>query len=463
MLLDTLLENTEVCVIDDDAEICQILKVFLEESGLSCRTFNEAEPALDYLKQASSYIGVIFCDLKLPDLNGLVFLERAGQMRLDIPIILITAHSSKDTAVAAIQKGAFDYITKPLNFPELKVVVKRALRFHQLQSDFNVLQRQIHDRHSFANLVGKSTKMQNLFFFIKRVADSPSNVLIYGESGTGKELVAKAIHSHGDRRYKPFIAVNCSSIPSELLESELFGHTKGSFTGAYNNKIGLFEAANGGSLFLDEIGDMPLHLQAKLLRVLQERKVRKVGSHQDVAIDVRIIAATHKDLRAAIHENTFREDLYYRLCVIPLKIPPLRERKEDIVLLSEHFLAKYRLNNPKVKGFTQEALNKLVHFEWKGNVRELENTIERAVTLCTGHHISSSDISVEGALEAESQLGKLFSKLPTLKQLELEYIQYVMSKTNGRKEDSAKVLGIDRKTLYRKQKEMQHPPSSADS
>jgi transcriptional regulator with PAS, ATPase and Fis domain len=307
--------------------------------------------------------------------------------------------------------------------------------------------------------------MQNLFTFVKKVAQASCNLLITGESGTGKEMVARAIHNLGPRAKKPFIAINCAAIPESLLESELFGHTKGSFTGATERRRGLFEEANEGTLFLDEIGDMPLPLQAKLLRFLQERTVKSVGENTYRSLDVRVMAATHQNLEKAIQEGKFRQDLYYRLCVAPVEIPPLRQRREDILLLAEHFLSKFsRKSNTKVLGFTKSALAKLARLPWPGNVRELENIIERAVIFSEGSFIDEHDIQVTDLPESASPpTTELFSRLMSLESLEREYIGYVLQQTGNKREAAAKILGVDRKTLYRKQRTYGEASSASQS
>ncbi len=304
------------------------------------------------------------------------------------------------------------------------------------------------------NVIGKSASMKAIFDLVSRVSQATANVLVTGESGSGKEMIARAIHQGGPRSAKPFIAINCTAIPEALLESELFGHAKGSFTGAIQRKRGLFEDAEGGTLFLDEIGDMNPLLQSKLLRVIQERKVRAVGDNVDKPVDVRIIAATHKDLKAAIREGRFREDLYYRLRVIPIVIPSLRYRRDDIPLLAEHFLKKYSaVNNSKVKGFSKRAVAKLVEQKWEGNVRELENVVERAVVLCTGTLIDEADIPTPEVQNADSFFSGAIEDFPTVNQLEERYIKVVLEKTAGRKDKAAQILGINRRTLYRKERE----------
>jgi DNA-binding NtrC family response regulator len=343
---------------------------------------------------------------------------------------------------------------KPIKLPELQVSLLRAGRHRRLERDNHFLRQEIKGTWSSKDLIGKSAAIKEVFDLIQRVAHASANILITGESGTGKEVVAKAIHDSGDRAKKAFVAINCTAIPEALLESELFGHARGAFTGAIQEKKGLFEEADGGTLFLDEIGDMNPALQAKLLRVLQERKIKRVGENIFRDIDVRIIAATHKDLKTAIKEKIFREDLFYRLSVIPIVLPPLRKRKEDIPLLAEFFLRKYAAHNAsQVFGFSKEAISKLVSLKWEGNVRELENVVERAVVLARSKLIEESEIPTPDVTNADSFFGRATSDFPTIEQLERRYMELVLEKTGGRKEKAAQILGINRRTLYRKERE----------
>jgi two-component system response regulator HydG len=377
------------------------------------------------------------------------------EMGLDLPLILITAFGSSEIGANALKKGIFDYVTKPLNLTELEVICNRAMKLKSLEKSLLDLRSGVNEGRRFNGFVGNSLSMRHVFELIEKVADTASSVLIHGESGTGKELVARAIHEHGRRAGKNFVAVNCSAIPHELLESELFGYKKGAFTGASEDRKGLFEEADGGTLLLDEIGDMPPLLQAKLLRVLQERTIKRLGENTDRPVDVRIIAATHKDLKTALAKKEFREDLYFRLAVIKVSLPPLRERPEDIPLIASHFLRKFAGQNEKqLSGFTREAMAALIGAPWLGNVRELENTIERAVALCSGQWIDGGDLSLEPIVPGSgNHLEKMFTHLPTLKELEREYIHHVLTSTGGKKEEVAAILGIDRKTLYRKERE----------
>jgi DNA-binding NtrC family response regulator len=457
-------------VIDDDAEMRSLVADFLRAEGHKVTEVRLATEALRRIsagefagdgvtgdaKDLSAKLDCVISDLNMPELSGIEFTEKFKEMAPFVPVILITAFGSIETAIDAIRKGAFDYSTKPFKLAEMSLTVARALRFRDLHLENTRLQSEIERSHSFAKIIGKSPGMQEVFDLIRRVANANANVLISGESGTGKERVARAIHDEGPRRGKPFIAINCTAIPESLLESELFGHAKGSFTGAIGRKRGLFEEADGGTIFLDEIGDMDLALQAKLLRVIQERRVRAIGDTHDREIDVRIIAATHKDLKASIKNSSFREDLYYRLAVIPILIPPLRHRREDIPLLADHFLKKYAsANASRVKGFSQEAMARLMANPWEGNVRELENVIERAVVLARGEVIEAFDLpnATQGDVESFFATNQATGALPTLEEIEKRYIKFVLDKTGGRKEKAAQILGVNRRTLYRKERD----------
>ena len=441
-------------IVDDDLAIHALLKVFFEESAHVVHCFENIAQATQYITDHGREIDLVVTDLRLPDGTGLSLLPILKERALDVPLILITAYGSSEIGANALKKGIFDYITKPFNLIELEVVCNRALKLKSLEKTLLDMRGSTDETRRYQGLVGTGTKMRELYAVIEKVADTASSVLITGDSGTGKELVAKAIHERGRRRDKRFVAVNCSAIPAELLESELFGYRRGSFTGAIEDRKGLFEEADGGTLFLDEIGDMPPLLQAKLLRVLQERTIKRLGENGDRQIDVRIIAATHRDLKAEIGKKEFREDLYFRLCVIKLSVPPLRERREDIPLLATYFLRKYAaLNDKNISGFTREAINSLVSGPWLGNVRELENTVERAVALSSTSWIDAADLSLEAGSPYANRVEKLFTRLPTLKELEREYINHVLTSTGGKKEDVAAILGIDRKTLYRKERE----------
>jgi two-component system, NtrC family, response regulator HydG len=448
----------QILVIDDDHEMRSLLKDFFTELGYSMSEYASASQALAQMQNDHGMnaddIDLIISDINMPGMSGLEFTETFKRINAKIPIILITAFGSIETAIDSIRKGAFDYIVKPFKLDELSVTVERALEFTQLRRDNKILRDEIKQSHAFRGIVGKSQGMQEVFDLIKRVAPAQANVLISGESGTGKERVARAIHELGPRGQKPFVAINCTAIPDTLLESELFGHAKGSFTGAIQRKRGLFEEADGGTVFLDEIGDMDQALQAKLLRVIQEKKVRSVGDNVDRPIDVRILAATHKDLKAAIKNGTFREDLFYRLSVIPIVIPPLRHRPEDIAPLAEFFLKKFAAENgSNIQGFTKEAMERLIQLPWEGNVRELENLVERCVVLGKGNFIEVEDLPVAKIDETESFFAQTKGTVQTLEEVEKRYIRFVLEKAGGKKEKAAQMLGVNRRTLYRKERE----------
>lgn len=451
-----------VVIVDDDREMRSLLEDFLTNENYQITPFSSAVEALQALgpdgalgpDKGEGDIDVVISDIKMPQMDGLDFTSHLQQLRPEIPIILITAFGSIETAIEAMRRGAFHYVVKPFKLAEMSVNLQRALDHRKLQRDNTALRQEVKRSWAMGNVIGKSAGMKAVFDLVARVSQATANVLITGESGTGKEMVARAIHQSGPRANKPFVAINCTAIPETLLESELFGHAKGSFTGAIQRKRGLFEEAEGGTLFLDEIGDMNVSLQSKLLRVIQEKKVRPVGDNIARDVDVRIIAATHKDLKAAIKEGNFREDLYYRLSVIPIVIPPLRSRKEDIPLLAEHFLKKYAATNGmKVKGFTKRAMAKLMGLRWEGNVRELENVVERAVVLSTSALIDENEIPSPETASPDQFFSSATGDFPTLTQLEDRYIRVVLEKTGGRKDKAAQILGINRRTLYRKERE----------
>lgn len=443
----------ELVVIDDDQEMRSMVEDHLKSLGYSVAGFSQPEVALSELLSGNLTPLAVVTDLQMPELSGIEVVKRLKVKFSDLPIIVMTAFGSIESAVDAMRKGAFDYITKPFKLSELTMTVERAVQMARLSKENKVLRQEIKKEYTRGNLLGKSKPMKEVYELIERVAPAMSNILISGESGTGKEVVARTIHSLSPRNKAPFIAINCSAIPETLLESELFGHAKGSFTGADKKKIGLFEEAQGGTLFLDEIGDMEPGLQAKLLRVLQERKIRPVGETKDVDIDVRVIAATHKDLKKMIKENLFREDLYYRLNVIPVQLPPLRHRKEDIPLLAQHFLEKYAaFNKTNARAFSPAALHVLMNHTWQGNVRELENMVERVVVMSSKTVIDDTDIPTSEST-SEDFYGNMTVDLPSIEDLEKRYIEFVLAKTGGKKDKASQILGINRRTLYRKERE----------
>lgn len=454
-----------VIIVDDDQEMRSLIEDFLRNSRYEVWSYSLATDALSVLSTGGNLalgrvngdVDLVISDIKMPEMDGLEFASRLQSLRPEIPVIMITAFGSIETAIEAMRRGAFHYVVKPFKLAEMSVNVERALEFRKLQVDNAVLRAEVKKSWSFdstGHVVGKSPGMKAVFDLVARVSQVGSNILITGENGTGKEMVARAIHESGPRAKKPFVAINCTAIPETLLESELFGHAKGSFTGAIQKKKGLFEEADGGTLFLDEIGDMNVSLQAKLLRVIQERKVRPVGDNVARDVNVRIIAATHKDLKAAMNEGLFREDLFYRLSVIPILIPPLRQRQEDIPLLAEYFLKKYSAtHHVNIKGFTKRALAKLSRLRWEGNVRELENLTERATVLCASSVIDEADIPAPETMNVDQFFSSSTSDFPTISQLEARYIRLVLEKTGGKKDKAAQILGINRRTLYRKERE----------
>ncbi len=440
-----------ILVVDDDADMREMVHDMLKDRGHQVTTAGNGQEALKILGEED--YAVVLTDLRMKGMQGLELLAEIKRLHPEINVILMTAFGSVETAVEAMKHGASDYLTKPVRKDELVRVIERVVREASLRREVNRLRKAVHKEYSFHQILGKSKAMQGVFDLIKRVADSPTNVLITGESGTGKELVAKAIHFNSDRKDAPFVPVNCAAIPEQLLESELFGHMRGAFTDAKFDKRGLFEEAQKGTLFLDEISELPLMLQAKLLRAIQEREIRRVGANKPVPVDVRIIAATNLNLGEEVKAKRFRDDLYYRLNVIELKLPPLRDRREDIPLLVEAFLRKCGESRGKdVKGVSEAALAMLMDYAWPGNVRELENVIERAVTLSRGEKVSPDDLpsAVQGARGDRRVLDEAAEKTLPLHEIEKEYIKKILEKMGGNKYQAAHVLGIDRKTLYRK-------------
>ena len=440
-----------ILIVDDELEMRALVKDVLEEEGHRVTIAESGRDALQRLSEGE--YAVVLTDLRMQGMQGLELLSSIKEIYPDINVILMTAFGSVETAIEAMKQGAYDYLIKPVKNDELIRVTARAVREVRLRREVQRLRREVLKTYSFHQILGKSKPMQVVFDLIRRVADSPTNVLITGESGTGKELVAKALHYNSDRRDAPFVPVNCAAIPEALLESELFGHMKGSFTDAKADKRGLFEEAHGGTLFLDEISEMPFMLQAKLLRAIQEREIRRVGATRFLSVDVRIIAATNLNLVDEVKNKRFREDLYYRLNVIEIRLPPLRDRKEDIPLLVEAFFRRCRESGRKaVTGLTESALALLIDYPWPGNVRELENVVERAVTLARDVQIGPEDLppAIQGARGDRRVIDEAAERTLPLSEVEKEYILRILDKMGGNKYQAAQVLGIDRKTLYRK-------------
>ena len=381
----------KILVVDDEQGLREVLSIMLKRTGYAVTSVADGEEAVELLSK--EIFDLVITDLRMPKVNGMEVLKAAESASPETVVLVITAFATADSAVEAMKQGAYDYLTKPFQVDEVQLIIRNALEKRRLTTENILLKREMASQSSFAQLVGQSEAIQKVFEVVRKVADSKSNVLICGESGTGKELVARAIHYNSGRSALPFVAVNCSAVPETLLESELFGHMKGSFTGAISNKAGLFEVANGGTIFLDEIGDTTPAIQVKLLRVIQEREFRRVGGHQDIKVDVRVVAATNKNLEKAVADGSFREDLYYRLDVIPIRLPPLRMRSGDIPLLATHFLERFSKESGKpVPVLSPEAMRVLVAHEWRGNVRELENLIERVVAFSTGGTVTDTDV-----------------------------------------------------------------------
>ncbi len=445
-------KRPKVLVVEDDPEMLALLRQHLAGEGYLVVTTNKGVEALDRLRTES--FDVILTDLKMPGVDGMEILRAARGAQGDARVILITAFGSIETAIQAIREGAYDYVTKPFRLDEISLLVRKALEDRNLREENRRLRAAVADRYRLHNLLGASPAMQAVFSLIRQAAPGDASVLITGESGTGKELVARALHSDSPRAERPFVPVNCAAVPAGLLESELFGHVKGAFTGAVASRRGLFREAEGGTLFLDEIGDMTPELQAKLLRVIEDRAVRPVGSDESVSVGLRLIAATNKDLPAKIQEGTFREDLYYRLAVIPIHLPPLRERREDLPLLAEQFLRRAAASSGKaIQGFTPEAMAALLRHPWPGNVRELENVVERAVTLTTGELVPGEALLLDASpAPAPGTLLAQAARRPTIEELTAEYVALVLREVGGDKAKAAEILGISKRTLYRWEK-----------
>jgi DNA-binding NtrC family response regulator len=454
-------DRARILLVDDDRSARVNLTRFLEELHYTVTEASSGTEAIDKIRQNS--FDLVVTDLKMPGADGLEILKNIQPESPKTLGILVTGFGSIQSAVQAMKLGAFDYLLKPFDFEELEMVLKRALEFQRLHRENREYRRELRKTFGFENIIGHSEPMQKIFDLITKVADSDSTVLIYGESGTGKELVAKAIHYNSSRNDKPLVPLNCAAIPGDLLESELFGYERGAFTGALRTKIGRFEYANGGTLFLDEIGEMSPQLQAKILRVLQERSFERVGGVKPIQVDVRIIAATHQDLEKAIKEGRYREDLYYRLSVIPIHISPLRERKEDILLLVEHFLEKFnREKNCTLQGLSQEAMARLLNYPWPGNVRELENLVERLVVLNRKGVIEADDLpdkfsgtSVEEFLDRFVLPEEGINFSTAVQQFEKELILQALRRTKGVKKEAARLLRMKRTTLIQKMKRKQ--------
>lgn len=451
--------NTRILVIEDDDGVRETLIALLEDAGYEVEAAADGPPAIALAKQSLFHLYMI--DLRLPSISGIEIMAKIKKINADAVCIVLTAYATIELSVQAMRAGAFDFISKPFQIDVVLNLVKNAIEFNRLKLENLSLKKMVRDKYRFENMVGSSPEMNRVYELIERVADSDSTILIQGESGTGKEIVAKTIHFNSTRRDKPLIPINCGAIPEGLLESELFGHEKGAFTGATSSRTGRFEMAHGGTLFLDEIGELPLSLQVKLLRVLQERTFERVGGVKSIQIDVRIVAATNQDLEKAIEEKRFREDLYYRLNVIPINIPPLRKRKDDIPLLVDHFIEKFnRKKNKKVKGITTEAIALLLKYYWPGNIRELENLVERMMVLMNNEDmITTEDVPEKLIMSRRKNLpfhfelpeeGIVFSEIVSA--FENQILDLSLSRANGVKNRAAQLLHMNRTTLVEKLK-----------
>lgn len=448
-----------ILVVEDKESMVAMLTETLEAEGFRVRAAKDADRGIEYLRDGK--VDLVLTDLKLPGKSGIDVLRASKEENHLIPVIVMTAYGSVESAVAAMKEGAYDFITKPFDTDHLIILIKRALENQRLITENILLKEEIFSKCGLPKIIGKSTKIAEVAQLVQKVAAAKTTVLITGESGTGKELFARAIHSLSDRQHYPFVPINCAAIPRELLESELFGYEKGAFTGADARKLGKFELADQGTIFLDEIGDMDLSIQAKLLRAIEEGEIERVGSVRTIKLDVRIVAASNKDLRTAVEEKKFREDLFYRLNVFPITVPPLRERREDIPLLAEYFIRKYcdEMKKPQ-KSLSREALDLLIQYRWKGNVRELENTVERAVILCDGDVITEDHFAlgaecvsgidavprpVDSTLEAVTK--------EAVRAAETKRIMSALRETRGNKSRAAEILRVSYKTLLTKMKE----------
>lgn len=439
---------SRILVVDDDATACAVLAEVLIKAGYTVEMAGGGAEAVE--KGQRLPVDLVLTDIQMANMDGMAVLKRFREFSPDTPIILLTAFGTIESAIKAIKSGAYDYVSKPFKKDEVLLTIHRALDQRRLLNENMRYRQEFLDRYQFSNIIGSSQAMIEVYKLVARVASGRSTVLLQGESGTGKELIARAIHYNGPRVNAPFVAVNCAALTESLLESELFGHEKGAFTGAVTVKRGFFEEADGGTILLDEVGDMSPALQAKLLRVLQEQEIRRVGGNQSIPVDVRVLTSTHRDLWAMVKKEQFREDLYYRLNVVTITLPPLRERREDIPMLAYHFMHTCAAANQKrVIGISPEAMLVLQQANWPGNVRELAHTIESAVVVTSHEIILPDDLPVTLRKSVPAAPASEFSDLVTLQELEKRYLIRVLDETHGNKTEAARLLGIDRRTLYR--------------
>jgi len=444
-----MIEKANILIIDDDEAILDSCGQVLKKEGYAVKGAKEGNEGLKLFKE--EFFHIVLLDLKLPGLDGMEILSRIKEENPGTAVIIITGYATVESAVEAMKRGAFNYISKPFSPEELRIVTGKALKNREIYFENIYLREELEKQIEFDMVIGKSKAMEKVLDIVRRISSSESTVLISGESGTGKELLAREIHNHSPRKNAPFVVVDCGALVETLFESELFGHVKGSFTGAHETKHGRFEIASGGTIFLDEISNISLNIQAKLLRVIQEREITRVGSTKPIKIDVRILVATNENLADLVKKEKFREDLFYRLSVVPIHIPPLRERKEDIPFLVEHFLQKYNKMARKMINSISPAVNKaLMEYDWPGNIRELENTIERAVVLSKGTELELENLVYHGITSTSSWLHPVGGRYKTLEDIEKEYINTLLQDQYGNKSKTAKILGIDRKTLTAK-------------
>jgi len=448
--LKTSAAGLSILIVDDEDATRELCRDIALEMGLEVHTASTTSEALETLEQ--SPVDVVVTDLRVPQLGGLELLKRIGSSQPNTSVMVLTQYGTIETAVAATRLGARDYVTKPFHVEELRTKIERLIQSVELDHENRVLREQLRTRPGFGGLIGVSTKMQRVYKMVEKVSQHNYPVLILGESGTGKELVARSIHFLGVRQNKPFVPVDCSGLVPTLIESELFGHMKGAFTGAQHARAGLLESGNGGTVFLDEIGDLPVDLQSKLLRALQEREIRPVGATDRVRIDLRIIAATNRDLESAIRAGAFRQDLYFRLNVMQIKLPPLRERKSDIPLLVSFFLEKFSDSQRPIRTISEDAMRRLMVYDWPGNVRELENAVERAVALGSGPILHIADLP-SNLQQSSNEKSLESNELTTIDEMIRRAILRALRETNGDKLAAARLLGIGKTTLYRKLKQ----------